>query len=144
MRFIFCKSLLSVALLLGCGAAAAAAPPATGLGQSWPNAPDLSGNSHFHVYAFTRSGVRYVQVNDLNGNVRGAIGYVDGQVLELPIGMDADRWTVTTDPSAPAAGDPVYQDDGMTIRAAPQADGTMRLLAAPTQCDGSPPDCAMK
>jgi hypothetical protein len=61
-------------------------PPTKGLGQSWPNAPDVSASPQFHVYVFSREGVRYVQVNDLNGNVLAAVGSAGGEIIVLPIG----------------------------------------------------------
>lgn len=129
--------------MLGCGAALATTPAATGLGQSWPNAPDLSVSPRFHAYSFFKSGVHYVQVNDINGTVRGAIGYVDGQVLELPIGVDAVRWTIANDGPRPAGREAVYQDDAMSIHAAPQPDGTLRLMVV-SNCKEHPEECSVR
>lgn len=126
------------------GTAAAATPAVTGLGQAWPNATDVSISSGFHVYRFDKQGVRYVQINDANGTVRGAVALIGDQALDLPVGVDANRWTVAEAPVASTGGETVYQDDALILQAAPQQDGTMRLLVAPTQCNGSPPDCAMK
>jgi hypothetical protein len=144
MRSINHRALLSLALLFGCGTAAATTLSGTGLGQSWPNAADLSASPNFHAYRFEKQGVRYVQINDANGNVRGAVAYIDGQVLDLPIGVDASHWVVATDPAAPVTGETVYQDQSMTVHAAPQSDGTVRLLLAPGNCNGNPADCSMK
>jgi hypothetical protein len=143
MRSIHRRALLSMALL-GCGTAAAQTLPTTGLGQSWPNAPDVSASPHYHAYRFEKQGVRYVQINDVNGTVRGAVAYIGGEVLYLPIGSDASHWVTATDPATPAPGETVYQDESMTVHAAPQSDGTVRLLLAPADCNGNPADCSMK
>ena len=98
------------------GTAAATDTPSSGLGQSWPNATDVSANPHWHVYVFVKDGVRYVQVNDTNGGVRSAIATAGGQVLVLPIGQDAQN--VTTTDAAAAATDPaetIYDDGSVQI-----------------------------
>lgn len=107
--------------------------PATGLGQSWPNATDVSASPRFHVYVFQRSGVRYVQVNDAAGTVRGAVAVVDDQALDLPVGVDANRWSEAAAGSA-TAGETVYRDEAVSIAVVPQPDGTMRLMAVPGEC----------
>ena len=38
------------------GTAAATDTPSSGLGQSWPNATDVSANPHWHVYVFVKDG----------------------------------------------------------------------------------------
>jgi hypothetical protein len=121
---------VAFALLLCCGSAAAA-PATTGLGQSWPNASDLSASSQYHVYRFEKAGVTYIQVNDLAGNVRGAVSNIDGQLLELPVGVDASHWSIVPEGSTSTTGDIVYQGDGMKVRAAPQPSGAMMLQAEP-------------
>lgn len=130
MRYLLGSVLVAVAVL-GSGSifAATPPPPATGLGQAWPNATDVSASPHYHVYVFQRSGVRYVQINDAAGTVRGAVALVDGEALDLPVGVDANRWTaVSKGSSAAARGEPVYRDDSVSILAAPQNDGTMRMM----------------
>lgn len=134
----------ATASLVVAGAAFAAPPATTGLGSPWPNAADVSTSPQYHVYRFERGGVRYVQVNDAAGNVRGAVGYVDGQVLDLPIGIDASRWTVVADSATPLSGVPVYQDNTISISISPSPDGTARLMVMgeckdPVECNkGSP------
>lgn len=134
---------IAIAGLTAAGAAFAAPPSTTGLGTSWPNTTDLSANPHYHVYRFERGGVRYVQVNDAAGNVRGAIGYVGGQVIDLPIGVDASRWTVVNDTSVPRTGEPVYRDELMSISITPQANGTARMMVMP-ECEGDPLECGKR
>jgi len=38
----------------------AATPAATGLGQTWPSAADVSASPRFHVCVFDKGGLRYV------------------------------------------------------------------------------------
>jgi len=123
---------------------AAATPPSTGLGQAWPNATDVSASPHFHVYVFERLGVRYVQINDLNGNVRAAFGNAGGDIFGLPIGVDANRLATPSEPTQAPAGGPgetVYQDDSTSVQAAPQPDGTFRLLVI-NECK-NPAECSV-
>ncbi|HEY4145412.1 hypothetical protein [Pinirhizobacter sp.] len=143
MRSIHRRAIVSI-LLLACASAAAATPPATGLGQSWPNASDVSASPGYHVYVFEKEGVRYVQVNDASGTVRGAIAYTDANtVLDLPIGVDASRWVTVTDGAAPDAAKQVYQDDSVTVIVAPQPDGSARMMLAPGDCD-NPAQCSIR
>ncbi|KVT58029.1 hypothetical protein WK53_28715 [Burkholderia ubonensis] len=102
--------------------------PATGLGQSWPNATDVSRNPHWHVYVFHLHGIDYVQINDLNGTVRAAVGTTNGVAIVLPVGVDALQ--VRTDTAALShaatslAAQTVYRDNATTVTATPQSDGT--------------------
>src|SRR5579859_3739185 len=117
--------------LASTGAMAGEGLPSTGLGQSWPNATDVSASPHWHVYVFERNGVRYVQVNDLGGKVRAAFAASNGNFLALPIGSDASRLATPQEPlSAPAstAGEVVYQDAAVKVLVAPQANGTAQVL----------------
>lgn len=138
------RALVTFVSTLVAGAATATPSPVTGLGQSWPDTPDVSISPVFHVYRFDKQGVRYVQINDGNGTVRGAVAYIDGQTLELPIGVDASRWRVVEAASPDPSDVTVYRDDGMTIRATPQPDGTMPLTLLPTDCKAHPENCSNK
>jgi len=143
MRSIYRRALVST-LLLASASAAAAESPATGLGQSWPNASDVSVSPGYHVYIFEKQGVRYVQVNDAAGTVRGAIAYTDANtVLDLPVGVDASRWVTVTDNTAPTATQQVYQDAAVTVIVAPQPDGSARMMLAPGDCD-NPAQCSIR
>lgn len=138
-------ALVTFVSTLMAGAAAATPPPdVTGLGQAWPNTPDVSVNPGFHAYRFDKQGVRYVQINDGNGTVRGAVAYIGGQTLALPVGVDANRWQVSETPASGVAGVTVYNDDGMTIQAAPQPDGTMKMTLSPSECQVHPENCSNK
>ena len=137
----------SIAFSLGCGAAMAATPPSTGLGQAWPNTPDSSTSPNYHVYVFERHGVRYVQVNDTAGVVRGAVSYDNGSdISSLPVGSDSASVVTPTegtlDPTLPA-GEQVYSDATITVTAAKKVDGTVTLLALPVECK-NPAECSVR
>ncbi|MBE1162508.1 hypothetical protein [Dyella acidiphila] len=131
------RAVLAVGLVLGLSGAAWAGTPAAGLGQAWPNTTDLSRSPHYHVYSFTQGGVRYIQVNALDGTVLGAVGTVGGEFIVLPMGNAARVAT----PQQPAAGSdaatpaaaptPVYRDSSTTITATPMSDGSTQLQATP-------------
>ena len=143
MRFVYRCAFVSAALLFACGATAATTLPVTGLGQSWPNATDVSASPYYHVYLFERGGVRYVQINDAAGTVLGAIALGGGDVLDLPIGVDADHWTSAPAGTTAVAGEPVYRDDEVAISVDPQADGTARLTVVPGECT-DPSKCSVR
>lgn len=129
------------------GVAFADQPPASGLGQSWPNASDVSSNPNFHAYVFTLGGIQFVQINDANGNVLGAVGSANGQFITLPVGRFSQLVTTpqqgpAVTPAAPAASaTTVYQDSATTVTATPLSDGTMMLKAA-AACSGDPMICS--
>lgn len=129
--------LAGVLALASSGVAFADQPAASGLGQSWPNASDVSRNPNFHAYVFTLGGIQFVQINDANGNVLGAVGSAGGQFITLPVGRFSQQ--VTTPQQGPAVtptGTPttapttVYQDPNTTVTATPLSDGTMMLNAS--------------
>ncbi|GLQ47016.1 hypothetical protein GCM10007862_20670 [Dyella lipolytica] len=115
--------------------ATAQTAPATGLGQSWPNAPDVSVNPHWHAFVFERDGVRYIQINDRNGTVHAVIGRVGDTLFALPVGVDARRVDAAPALSAETSSQTVYQDDTMTVMAAPQSDGTVQIMVRALGCD---------
>jgi hypothetical protein len=119
--------------------------PSTGLGQSWPNATDVSTSPHYHVYVFVRDGIRYIQVNDLNGTVLSAVAVADHEVLVLPVGADEPYVTASQATSAKASSstETVYNDGATQLTAEPVSDGTVKFgvvsaLACPYP---SPYDC---
>ena len=122
--------------------AAAEQPPSTGLGEAWPATTDVSQNPHYHVYLFVRDGIRYFQVNELNGTVDAAVAAVNGTILPLPIGRTADQVKVvrTGTPSAQNANgaspsQTVYRDAATTIPTTPLANGTSQVAVAETCTD---------
>ncbi|MET3650771.1 hypothetical protein [Dyella japonica] len=132
--------------LTSMGAMAATGLPSTGLGQSWPNATDVSTSPHWHVYLFQRDGVRYVQINDLNGKVRAAFAAASGTFLTLPVGSDAAQVATPSEPlpvTGNTAGDIVYQDGALKVLVAPQADGTARTFVAAGKCT-DPVECSSR
>jgi hypothetical protein len=108
--------------------------PATDLGQAWPNATDVSLSPHYHAYVFLHDGIRYVQVNNLNGTVLGAVAVVDNVVLVLPMGLDAKYVTTQHEPAAGNAGaaETVYSDGNTLITASTTSTGAVQINVATT------------
>ncbi|RDS83791.1 hypothetical protein DWU98_05610 [Dyella monticola] len=112
--------------------------PATGLGQSWPNAADQSVSPNWHVYVFMLNGIKYIQINDLGGTVHAAIGTANGSSIVLPVGVDSQN--VSTSSSSNSSSTQVYNDGTTAVTATPQSNGTTQfsvLQAAPC----STPNC---
>ncbi|RUL66553.1 hypothetical protein EKH79_01630 [Dyella dinghuensis] len=131
-------------LLSAAPALAQNADATTGLGQSWPNASDVSTSPHYHVYVFRKDGIRYFQVNDLNGNVRAAVAVANGVVLTLPIGLDASEVTHSATPQTGNASETVYNDKGVTLTATPKQNGHVLINTATANDEAcEPPDCAV-
>jgi len=96
------------------------------------------------------NGIKYVQVNDTNGNVLGTIGTANGQFITLPIGRYAQlvktpqqspEVTVTATPIAEVAT--VYQDENTIVTATPLSDGTIEIQAtSATACGGNARECS--
>jgi hypothetical protein len=140
------RAVLTVGLVLGLSGAAWAGAPATGLGQKWPNAADLSRSPHYHVYTFLQNGVRFIQVNGSDGTILGAIGTGGGEFIVLPIGNAAQvstpQQSATASTAVPAAAPTtVYNDGTTTVTATPMSDGTTALVTSaicsdPAICGG--------
>lgn len=139
------------ALLVGLMVAAFASPalaqqqPSAGLGSAWPtDAQDVSSMPGYHVYTWTNSGVKYIQVNDYSGNVLVAVATANGVFLPLPMGKDAKNLQT---PDASAASSPtttgatVYQDNSVQVTATPQSNGAVMFQAAPVPCT-DPAECS--
>lgn len=153
LRRAICAGLLVASLSIP---AFAARPVDTGLGQAWPNAPDLSASAHWHVYVFAINGIRYVQINDRDGRVRGAFAIAGGQFLVLPMGRDAQRISTPQQPLAfsgavvplTAYAETVYRDNDFQLDAVPLSNGATMFTTVPTTtsigdtpCD-DPADCS--
>ncbi|CAJ9214199.1 Uncharacterised protein [Burkholderia pseudomallei] len=128
------------------GLAVAAEPASTGLGQAWPNAADVSLSPHYHVYVFTRDGIRYIQINDATGVVRGAIATAAGVVLVLPIGVDAAHVKtlhVTPGNATPfSSTETVYRDQTTTLSVTPQTSGALQITTQQAATCTNPAECS--
>ena len=122
-----------IALGLTSTAIAQTAAPATGLGQAWPNAADVSASPNWHVYVFWLHGIKYVQVNDLNGTVHVAIGTADGTTIVLPVGVDAQNVRASSSTSSTSTTVTVYSDKDTTVTATSQSSGTTTFAVAQTE-----------
>lgn len=113
------------------------ATPSTGLGQAWPNASDLSTNPNWHVYVFVLNGVKYIQVNDLNGTVHTAVAAANGTLMALPVGVDSQNTTTSSAPAAASSSSTtqtVYNDATTTVTATPQSSGATLFKATTQSC----------
>jgi hypothetical protein len=137
-----------IALCVTSIASAQTSAPATGLGQAWPNATDVSANPNWHVYVFVLNGIKYIQVNDLNGNVHAAVGTANGTSIVLPVGVDSQNVatpsSTTTNSSSTtssvSSSTTVYTDSATTVTATPQSNGTrftvLNTSSCPSGCSG--------
>lgn len=112
------------------------AAPATGLGQSWPNAADQSTSPNWHVYVFVLNGIKYIQINDLNGTVHAAIGTANGSSIVLPVGVDSQNVSTSPSSSSSSSTQTIYNDGTTTVTATPQSNGTTQFSAV--QADTCP------
>ncbi|MGN6322722.1 MAG: hypothetical protein ACTHNE_13440 [Dyella sp.] len=141
MRFgMTLRSVLALASLAFAGATFAQTSPSAlsnGLGQAWPNVADQSLNANVHVFVFVRNGIKYVQVNDLNGKVLGAVGTVGGTRFALPMGASAQN-VVANASAVPTDATTVYQDADITMLAVPTSNGVMleATCGSSVQCQG--------
>jgi hypothetical protein len=141
---------LSIAMAGLPGLVVAGQSSSTGLGQAWPNATDVSLSPHYHVYVFTRDGIRYIQVNDANGVVRGAIATAGGEVLVLPIGVDAAHVKTlhaatgsAMRPTATDSTETVYRDRTTTLSVTPQASGALQITTQQAATCTNPAECSV-
>ncbi|HKT30541.1 hypothetical protein [Dyella sp.] len=125
---------ITIAFAAVLSTSALAQAPTTGLGQAWPNAADVSVSPHYHVYVFTRDGIRYVQINDLNGTVRAAVAMADNVVLVLPVGVDAAYVTTQRGTASGNAGltETIYSDSTTRITATVMSTGALQINVATT------------
>lgn len=138
--------LVAMAMSIGMPVAAqqaapqAIASPAAGLGSAWPNAQDVSKRPEWHVYVFVRDGVKYIQVNDVNGVVRGGVAAsITGDTqIALPLGMG--QVGVATDPAA-VQGPVVYSDNTTVVSSTSTGLVASPQLMRAADCT-SVPDCS--
>jgi hypothetical protein len=129
------RSALLVGLMIAFAGPALAQDSTAGLGSAWPtDTPDVSSMPGYHVYTWTKSGVKYIQVNDYSGKVLVALATANNAFLPLPMGSDAQNLrtpsdaTVTTTPSD---GVTIYKDDTVQMTATPQTSGAVMFQAVP-------------
>ncbi|PXV60688.1 hypothetical protein SAMN04487785_102416 [Dyella jiangningensis] len=135
---LLCIALMAVVAMTAAGAVVAqTAAPATGMGQAWPNAQDVSQSPSWHVYVFSLNGLKYVQVNDLNGVVRGGVAAAPGVVIPLPLGTGE----VQAASAAPTTGTVVYSDANTLVTASPQGLTATPMAASAASGCTSVPDC---
>ncbi|MCW0366601.1 hypothetical protein NB699_001584 [Xanthomonas sacchari] len=109
----------------GHGAPAAAA----GLGEALPKARNLALDPAWRIYEFQRDGVTYLQINDVAGTVRAAVGRVNDTLWVLPMGADVGRVTLPAK-GASTAGAVVYQTSGFVVRVVPGSGGNAWQISA--------------
>lgn len=119
------------------------AAPSTGLGQAWPNAADVSASPDWHVYVFVLNGIKYIQINDLNGTVHAAIGTAAGTSVVLPVGVDSQNVSAAPPPSTSSSRtQTVYSDKTTTVTATPVSSGaTQFTVESAAECKDSPYNC---
>lgn len=83
----------------------------TGIGQPQPPATDLSFDGAWHVHAFERHGISYLQVSDDIGALQFIIGHSGEHFWLLPAGPIDTVIRLPSDPGepAPATGLEVYR-----------------------------------
>lgn len=72
------------------------------LGQPFPPGGLVAQDAVWRVYEFEREGIRYVQINDINGIVHAAVGRIGPTLWVLPMGSDVDRVRTSDDGSTAA------------------------------------------
>lgn len=139
--------LLFAALIAGLALASTAeAQTAPGLGTNWPNAQDVSTNPQYHVYRWVQGNITYVQVNDIAGNVKFAVGAVNGAAFVLPVGapqtvqiqQPATTSASTTSLTVPTAST-VYSDSTITVQ---QTNSTYSVTPTAQLVCKDPADCS--
>ncbi|WP_369944166.1 hypothetical protein [Xanthomonas medicagonis] len=127
---VLARIALAGVLLAGAGAAQACCPdgghgaPAAGagLGESLPKARNLALDPAWRIYEFQRDGVTYLQINDVAGKVRAAVGRINDTLWVLPMGADVARVSLPAT-TAGSAGTVVYQTSGFVVRVVPGSAG---------------------
>lgn len=96
------------------------------LGSSAPARANWSQSPNWQAFAYERQGVRYIQVNDLEGVVHVVVGITRARTLVLPLGTDADQVVV----GLPTVhGATVYRDAAVEVELV----GTQWFVHAPRQ-----------
>jgi hypothetical protein len=106
---------------------------ASGMGESFPQAVDLASDPAWQVYEFSRDGIRYLQINDRSGVVRAAVGRIGETFWVMPIGIDADRVSVSGVATQAGAYRSLYKREDIEIELLESANGTYWLIRSPAQ-----------
>lgn len=137
--------------ILACGLALPFAVPAQqaapGLGQAWPNVPDVSQNPQWHVYVFHLNGIKYIEVADLSGRIVSAVATANNQYIALPVGAYPQYVSTPNQtaqlPKGVASATPttVYQDTATTVSVATASNGAVATSAAVVGGCTNPIEC---
>ncbi|WP_307734430.1 hypothetical protein [Xanthomonas albilineans] len=100
-----------------------------GLGESAPKAPNLALDPAWRIYEFKRDGVSYLQINDLTGTVRAAVGNISGTLWVLPMGVDVSHVSLPAKGADPR-GTVVYQTSTFIVRVIPGPQGNKWEITA--------------
>ncbi|WP_082064768.1 hypothetical protein [Xanthomonas sp. MUS 060] len=87
----------------------------TGLGEAKPLAQNLSTDSAWKIYRFERDGISYLQINDIEGRVRSAVGRIGDTAWVMPIGTDVDRVSIPLMGISSMPGKVVYRSDDFIV-----------------------------
>lgn len=128
------------AMVAGAFVPVAAETPASGLGAAWPNAQDLSRRPEWHVYVFVRDGIKYIQVNDRNGVVRGGVAASASGDTTIALPLGTAELAVS---SVPATSDDavVYEDAATVVTSTDSGLVASPKAMAASGCT-SVPDCS--
>lgn len=91
-----------------------------GLGESAPVAQNVSADPEWSVYEFARDGIRYLQINDIHGVVRAAVGNVGGVAWIMPMGADVNRVVLGTQTTE---GEVIYSSEVWVVKLIKGANG---------------------
>jgi len=106
----------------------------TGLGQAYPSAVDMSVDADWNVYTFENEGIKYLQINDLSGNVRAIVSYIEDDFAVLPAGTDVASISTPQKPlpiPTGAASRVVYRSEDVELIAYATSTGTLWSIRKP-------------
>lgn len=107
----------------------------TGLGEAYPPAVNMSVDTGWSVYTFENEGIKYLQINDLSGNVRAIMSYINDDFAVLPAGTDVTRISTPQKPlPIPTGSVPrvVYRSQDVELIAYATSSGTFWSVRKPT------------
>lgn len=107
----------------------------TGLGEAYPAAANMSVDTNWSVYAFENEAIKYLQINDLSGNVRAIVSYIDDDFAVLPAGTDVTKVSTPQKPlpiPAASVSRVVYRDQNVELIVYATTNGTLWSVRKPT------------